>query len=74
MSKKPEMFSAKFTFTQDADSCEGGDLQQLEVEVDDAGGGKFFVIKTDCWAFDSIADLVALLEKIRSAFGEGLEP
>lgn len=72
MSKQPEMFGAEFTFTQDGDSCDGlGNLQQLEVSVEDAGGGKYLVIKTERWAMDSIDDLTALLERVKAAFGEG---
>ena len=32
----------------------------------DAGGGAFFIIETERWAFDSIDELVELLEKIKA--------
>ena len=67
---KPELFGGTFTFTQDADSCSVGDGQQLEVTVEDAGGGKYLVIKTDRWAVDSVADFTALLDRIVKLWGK----
>ena len=54
-------------FTQEEDSCQAG-IQQIDVAVEDAGGGKFFRIKTDGWAFDKIDELVAILEEVKTAF------
>lgn len=50
------------TYCQNSDSCEeNGSLQTLEISTDDAGDGLFYIIKTDRWAFDSIQELINLL-------------
>jgi hypothetical protein len=43
-------------------------FQDLEVSLEDVGGGAFFVIKTDRWAFEKIQDLVDLLQKVQHSF------
>lgn len=68
---KPELFSATLTFSQDSDSCEAFDPgQSLEVSIDDAGGGHFFVIKTDRWAVDDQEEIAALLAELRTRLGD----
>ena len=44
----------KITLAQDEDSCgrTGIEDQVLEVEFQDAGGGFYYVLKTDRWAVD----------------------
>jgi len=56
-----DLFSGKMLFMQDGDG-------QLEVVVDDMGGGKFFTINATKWEFNKIEDLVALLKKVETAF------
>lgn len=48
-------------YTQDGDCCEGDNIQILDVSQHDGGGGPFFVINTNRWAFDSIDELVKVL-------------
>lgn len=62
-----EMYGGQMVFTQEGDSCEGG-IQQLDVSVDDAGGGKFMRIKTANWSFDKPEDFLAILQKVQKAF------
>lgn len=47
-------------YTQEADDVSNG-IQTLEVSTDDAGAGKYFVIKTERWAFDNIEEIINLL-------------
>ena len=47
-------------YTQEADSNSDG-LQFLEVSTEDAGGGVYYVIKTERWAFDNLNDLIKVL-------------
>ena len=47
-------------YTQEADSNSDG-LQFLEVSTEDAGGGVYYVLKTERWAFDNLNDLVKVL-------------
>lgn len=64
---KPD--SATFTFTQDEDSDgrTGEICQVLTVEITNAGGGNYVVLKTERWAFD-IEDLEGLISTIRMCF------
>lgn len=59
--------SGSITYHQEADSNSEGH-HFLDVLIQDAGGGKYFVIKTDRWAFDTIDDLVVLLRKAGEKF------
>ena len=54
------------TYTQEADSNDAGDLQSLTMSTSDAGGGVFFIIKTERWAIDDLQDLVTLIEDFKS--------
>lgn len=57
----------KMTFVQDADgNSDQSNDQELEVFIDDCGGGDYYVIKTDRWAFDKIDDLISLLKKFKN--------
>ena len=47
-------------FTQEGD-CMDGEFQTLTVEQDDGGGGPFWIIKADRWAFDSLSELITML-------------
>lgn len=52
------------TYTQKGDCCgsELEDPQRLRVEQLDGGGGPYFVLSTDRWAFESISEVVELLK------------
>jgi hypothetical protein len=60
--KKQYLLSQSFemTFTQDADCCDSED-QFLTIKTQNGGGGDFFVIETERWAFDNIPELVTTL-------------
>lgn len=47
-------------FSQDGDCC-NGERQHIDVQQLDGGGGPFWVITTERWAFDNIEEFVALL-------------
>lgn len=47
-------------YTQEADSNSEG-LQLLEISTEDAGGGVYYVLKTERWAFDNLNDLIKVL-------------
>jgi len=40
--------------------------QEIKIFTRDAGGGIYFVIKTERWAFDSIEDFVDLLKDFQN--------
>jgi serine protease inhibitor ecotin len=51
----------QMTFTQDSDCCDSNDGQFLSIKTQNGGGGDFYVIETERWAFDSIPELVETL-------------
>lgn len=67
---KPELFSATFTFTQEGDSCDVSSAQQIDVTIDDAGGGHFFTVKTNRWSTDESTDMGDLLAELRIRLGD----
>lgn len=64
-----EFYGGELTFTQEEDSC-SHIPQQLTIGIDDAGGGKFFYLKTDRWSFDNSDELIALLGKVQKFIKE----
>lgn len=64
-------------FTQEADSCSEkwasgsvSAIQQINIEIRDAGGGAYIVIKTEEWAVDSVSELTRLVDRVVNAFKE----
>lgn len=70
---KPVLISQDFqmTFTQEADCCDfnGCDLneQYITIKTQNGGGGDFYVIETERWAFDSITELIMTLKRFEAA-------
>ena len=56
----------QMTFTQDADCCDGNE-QYLTIKTQNGGGGDFYVIETERWAFDSITELIMTLKRFEAA-------
>jgi hypothetical protein len=52
--------SFEMTFSQDADCCKCNE-QYLTIKTQNGGGGDFYVIETERWAFDNIPELVQTL-------------
>jgi hypothetical protein len=63
---KPWLLSQEFqmTFTQDADCCDSNE-QYLTIKTQNGGGGDFFVIETQRWAFDNIPELINILTRFQ---------
>jgi hypothetical protein len=57
-----ELFSISAVYTQDADSCSNETCQELELKTDDAGGGMYYVLSTKRWAFESVDEIVGIIE------------
>jgi hypothetical protein len=47
-------------YTQEPDGL-SSDIQILEVSAEDAGGGFYYVLKTDRWSIDNIQELIKIL-------------
>ena len=67
MKNKPIIIEQEFemTFTQDKDCCSSED-QFITIKTQTGGGGDFFVIETQRWAFDCIEDLVRVLYQFKN--------
>ena len=48
-------------YSQEGDSCDG-EIQDIEIKTQDAGGGKYFAIKTERWAIEDIKELTDLFK------------
>ena len=62
--KKAKMLlqKLKITFTQDNDCMENSDVGQfLEIYTENGGGGDYFILQTERWAFDNIEELITTL-------------
>ena len=66
---KVKLDGVKAIYTQDGDG-NASDLQILRVSSNDCGGGPYFVIKTKRWAFDSIGELVKILEDFKTRISQ----
>lgn len=65
--KKSTLLYQEFqmTFTQDADCCDTNE-QFLTIKTQNGGGGDFYVIETERWAFDNIPELVTTLMRFHA--------
>ena len=65
--RKTYLLSQEFemTFTQDSDCCDSGEGQFLKIKTQNGGGGDFFIIETERWAFDNIAEFITVLKKFQ---------
>lgn len=57
-----ELFSISVVYTQEVDSCSNGTCHELELKTDDAGGGIYYVMSTDRWAFESVEEITSIIE------------
>ena len=65
-----KLWSMKATYEQGPDDNDPHEAdQEIEISVDDGGAGKYFVIKTDRWAFDTVSEFVEMLESFKAKAG-----
>ena len=62
-------YTKQYSQPEDTGGRTAVDDQYLDVEINDSGDGHYYVIKTERWAFDSIDDLVGVIED----FVKGIE-
>jgi hypothetical protein len=65
----PKMIVDTIKFEQDGDSCDSNNMQFLTIRQEDAGGGPYWIMNTDRWAFTNVDELVALLRRAEKARG-----
>jgi len=66
--RKKYLLSQDFqmTFTQDVDCCDTKD-QFITIKTQNGGGGDFYVIETERWAFDNIPELITILKRFEAS-------
>lgn len=69
MEEQPILENASFTFTQESNCVDGGDIEELIIRCEsslgiDRDGGCFYVLKTDQWSISSVEDLQKLFDRI----------
>ena len=58
-------------YVQEPDTCsESDNINQLFVEIEGGGLDAYYIIKTGRWAFNSIDELVQVLEDFKKRFKE----
>ena len=61
MSNKPKLEGLTAVYSQDPDTCDRSVIQELTIESLDGGGGTYYLLKTDRWAFNNIKELTDTL-------------
>lgn len=56
-----ERLSAFYSQEEDCNGRCGHDFQHIEISTEDGGGGKYFILKTERWSFDSAQNLLRLI-------------
>lgn len=61
-----KLTSVTETYTQKEDCCGrvGETGQDIEISMENGGGGSYIVIKTERWAVDDINELVGSMKKL----------
>lgn len=67
MENKQDFTKAKVLaeYTQDGDCAANESINIIRIETEDCGAGGYFVIKTDRWAFDSIDEIINLINDFK---------
>lgn len=64
-----KIYELKALYEQESDSCDPNNLgQDIEIMTQDAGGGIYYIIKTERWAFENIKELESLIKDFQKRF------
>ena len=66
-----KLYGRSLTYTQEADTWDKGDGQELAIKTLDSGGGCYLIIQTERWALDR-EDIDAFCQLLKDSL-EGLE-
>lgn len=59
----PTFVDLRVSYIQPCDMTD--EVQEISIEMGDVGGGPYFVIKTNRWAFDDVDDLIKILNDFK---------
>lgn len=48
-------------YSQEGDNCTSNNVNSLTIFTQDSGGGTYFVLETERWAFDDVNELVEMI-------------
>lgn len=69
---KPQILSEelKIVFSQDGDGNDENreDGQFLELRTDSCGGGDYFILSTERWAYDNLEELIETLKQFHERY------
>ena len=64
-----KIYELKALYEQESDSCASNDMgQDIEISTQDAGGGIYYIIKTERWAFENVKELADLVKDFQKRF------
>lgn len=62
-------YTLNLVCTQEQDCCSTDkDYQELRLSIEDGGGGPFFVMSTERWAFENIDELCDLIKEYENNY------
>lgn len=66
--KDEEVYTSDFnlTYVQNGDSNDSGDVQELKMSVENAGGGDYYILETRRWASNNIQELIDVLTHFKN--------
>lgn len=62
------LYALKASYTQDGDACGDTEINSLSIETQDGGGGAYFVVKTERFAFENPEELISIIEDFFNRF------
>jgi hypothetical protein len=78
MDARAKLETVTFTFIQEANCHDGGEIEELIIEAKsslgiDNDGGAFYVIKTEQWAIDGTEEIRDILKRVENAI-DSMQP
>jgi hypothetical protein len=69
MDQEPKLENATFTFSQETNCVDEGDIEELTIRCESSLGidndeGCFYVLETERWSIDSVEELQKLFDRI----------
>lgn len=61
--------SCEYLQNEDGNSPDSGGVQELKLSRENCGGGYYYVIKTNRWAFNNVQELMDVLKDFESKCG-----
>ena len=65
---KIKLEELKARYSQQGDNAGGEDWQDIEIQTQDAGGGIYYTIKTERWAFENIKEVADIIKDFEKRF------